>query len=111
MQIKELKPKQFENFVENNILGNYCQTSAYAKLMEENGYKSLYIGLIDEYNHIIAASLLLIKKLNLIFKYAYAPKGFILDYSNKELIQTFTTKLKDFLKKKRIRWKKDVKEI
>ncbi len=102
MEIKELKKTEFENYIKRSILGNYCQTEGYAKLMEQNGYTPLFIGLIDEYNHIIAASLILIKKLNPFFKYAYAPKGFVLDYSNKERIDIFTKKIKDYLKKKRI---------
>lgn len=102
MELKELKIDEFETYVQKSILSNYCQTAGYAKLMEQNGYNSLFIGLIDEYNHTIAASLILVKKIDFFYKYAYAPKGFILDYSNKELIEIFTKKIKEYLKKKRI---------
>ncbi len=102
MELKELKKTEFENYVQNSILGNYCQTEGYAKLMKLNGYNSLFLGLFDDYNHLIAASLLLINKLNCFYNYAYAPKGFILDYSNRETIDLFTKKIKTYLKKKRI---------
>ncbi len=102
MHIKELNIKEFENFVDNNPLGNHHQSFNYALLMAENGYDYDLIGYVDEYNRIYAASLILIKKLNYLFKYGYAPKGFIIDYFNKKILKEFTDDLINYYKKKHL---------
>ena len=102
MHIKELNIQEFENFVDNNPLGNHYQTFNYALLMAENGYDFELIGYVDEYNNIHAASLILIKKINPLFKYGYAPKGFIIDYFNKKLLKEFTNDLIYYYKKKHL---------
>ncbi len=102
MFIKELSIHEFEKFVENNPLGNHCQTYNYALLMAENGYEYELIGYVDEYNRIHAASLILIKKLSHFFKFGYAPKGFVLDYFDQELLKNFTDAIIDYYKKRRL---------
>lgn len=102
MHIKELNIQDFEDFVDKNPLGNHYQSFNYALLMAENGYDYELIGFVDEYDHIHAASLILIKKINHIFKYGYAPKGFIIDYFNKQLVKDFTDALINYYFKKRL---------
>jgi lipid II:glycine glycyltransferase (peptidoglycan interpeptide bridge formation enzyme) len=102
MRIKELTIREFESFVDNHPLGNYYQSFNYARLMGENGYEYEFIGYVDEYDRIFAASLILIKKLSHFFKYGYAPKGFIIDYFNKKLLKDFTDDIIDYYKKKLI---------
>lgn len=100
MHIKYLSIQEFETFVNKNILGNCYQTFEYASLAKENGFNYSLVGLVDEHNHVKAASLIIIKPLTKFLKYGYAPKGFILDYFNKDLLNTFTNMLIDFFKKK-----------
>lgn len=102
MHIKELTKNEFEDFVDNNPLGSFHQSFNYALLMTESGYDYDMIGYVDEYNHIYAASLILIKKLSYKFKYGYAPKGFIIDYFNKNLLKSFTNDLIAYYKKKKV---------
>ncbi len=100
MHIKHLSIHEFETFVDKSFLGSYYQTYEYALLMKENGYDYEFVGLVDEYNNVHAASLILIKKLTKLYKYGYAPKGFILDYFDYNLLKEFTNKIIDFYKKK-----------
>ena len=58
----------------------------------------LYIGLKDNNNNILAESLLLKKKTPFNMCYIYAPRGFLIDWNNKELVKEFTKELKIFLK-------------
>ena len=102
MQIKEISIEEFEDFVDKNPLGNHYQSFQYALLMAENGYDYELIGYVDNYNHIQAASLILFKKINHIFKYGYAPKGFIVDYFNTNLLKDFTDALINYYYKKRV---------
>lgn len=96
MHIKNISIYEFENFVLNSPIGNYYQTIEYATLMKENGYNYEIIGLFDEYDNVHAVSLILIKKLTKFFKYGYAPKGFIIDYFDKDLLQEFTNKVIEY---------------
>ena len=64
MVIKEISVDEFQNFVNNSPLGTYYQTRNYALLMGNYGYDYDFIGFINEYNQIKAASLILIKKEN-----------------------------------------------
>lgn len=99
MHIKELSIDEFTNYANNHYLNNYCQTINYALLMGEYGYEYELIGLTDD-NKIYAASLILTKKLTDNILYGYAPKGFLIDYSNKELLNDFTKKITYFFKDK-----------
>ena len=89
MQLIELTISQFDEFAANHPLRNYCQSSAYAKFMGEQGFSYDYIGYEDDSHNLVAASLILYKKIGMFKKYAYAPKGFLVDYYNVELLKSF----------------------
>ena len=63
MRIVELKIDEFDEYSLNHELGNYCQSSLYAKVMGELGFNYDYIAMIDDTKDIVAASLILYKKL------------------------------------------------
>lgn len=100
MKIVEIKLEEFNEYSYNHSLGNYCQSSQYAKVMGEAGYNYDYIAMIDESKEIVAASLILYKKIGFFFKYAYAPKGFLIDYEDEELTKTFIKLLTNYYKKR-----------
>lgn len=100
--ICELTAKEFDNYAINHLLANYYESSNYATLMSKVGYDKKYIGYKNKHGELKAATLLLIKKINHIFKYAYAPKGFLVDYNNNDLLEDFTKKLKTYAKKEKI---------
>jgi len=102
MILKELTLEEFQEFVKNSPLSTHYQTLNYALLMGENGYDYEMIGFINEYNQIKAASLILFKTIKFHLRYGYAPKGFILDYFNEELVKEFTKALKEYYKKKHV---------
>lgn len=98
--LKELTNQEFNNFTNSFPLYSIYQTSEYGFLMNTVNYDSIFLGLMDD-NKILAASLILIEKES-IFKYAYAPKGFLIDYNDKLLVEKFTELIKDYLNKKRV---------
>lgn len=102
MKIVKLTPEQFDNFSVNHPLHTYYQTSAYGNLMSSEGFDPHYYGFINDQNILIGASLILIQKLFLGYKYAYAPRGYLIDYDNKDLIIDVTNKMKRFLAKNSI---------
>ena len=102
MSIRELTIDEFNAFVRNSPLGTHYQTFNYALLMGENGYEYELVGMFNEYNQLKAASLIFFKNLKMHYKYGYAPKGFILDYFNQEIVSEFATLLKSYYKKKKV---------
>lgn len=66
--------------------------------MNHQGFDSIIIGLVDNDNHILGAGIVLIKKIRSI-KYAYAPRGFLIDYNDYNLLEIFTTLIKKYLSK------------
>lgn len=100
MKIKVLTNDEFLEFSKRFRPSSMYQTVEYALTMNSNRYDSLLVGLVDD-NKLLAASLIIIQKING-FRYANAPRGFLIDYNNKELLTTFTKLLKKFLGKKDI---------
>lgn len=87
---------EFNKFAKTYNIYSIYQTYEYAQVMQNQDFKTLIVGLLDNNNNILAASILLVEK-KLAFSYAYAPRGFLIDYSNYELLKVFTKKLKKFL--------------
>ena len=101
MYIKELTNKEFNDFTNSYSSYSIYQTSEYGFVMNNQNYTSVFLGMIDDNEKIVAASLILIEK-SAMFKYAYAPKGFLIDYNNKYLVEEFTNLIKRYLNKKKI---------
>lgn len=101
MYIKELTNAQFNKFTDSFIDSSIYQTSEYGFIMNTQNYNSLFICAFDNLDKMVAASLILVEKDGM-FKYAYAPKGFLIDYSDKLLVEEFTNLIKEYLGKKKI---------
>lgn len=96
MQLRELTELEFNEFVNQFPNFSIYQTKEYGSIMNQEKCTSVYVGLIKE-SRIVAASLLIIRKING-FKYASAPRGFLIDYTNFQLLSEFTKQLKKYLK-------------
>lgn len=102
MKIVILTPEQFDNFSVEHPLHSMYQTSNYGELMKKCGYNINYYGFIDDNNNLLGATLIIDQILFASYKYAYAPRGFLIDYTNKDLLKEATDKLKKFLGSKKI---------
>ncbi len=100
MEIKELTNEEFDKFSRNYPLSSVYQTKEYALTMNKEGYNTLLLGLFNN-DKIVAATLILVETINK-FKYAYAPRGFLIDYNNYELLKIFTNLIKKYLGKQSI---------
>ncbi len=98
MQIKQLTNEEFNIFKNSFKDSSIYQTVEYGFVMNHQGFDSVILGLVDNEEHIIGASLILIKK-SKNTKYAYAPRGFLIDYTNYNLLEIFTNLLKKYLSK------------
>ena len=88
--------KEYDDFVVNFPSTSFMQTSRWAKV--KNVWDHDIVGLYKNKKLICAAQIL---KRNLFLgkKLFYIPRGFIIDYKNKELLKEFVSKLKTYAKK------------
>lgn len=101
MTLRELTTDEFARFTNVFPLYSIYQTPEYAFVMNHQNFDSMFLGMIDAENHIVAASLILIEKFAH-FKYAYAPRGFLIDYNNASLLKIFTELVKQYLGKRSV---------
>ena len=101
MKLVNLTTKEFKEFSDKHPQITFHQTEEWANLKKVNGWNSHFIGLKDN-NKIKGAALLLSKKIPIIKKYMfYSPRGFLIDYNNKDLLKEFTKLLKEYIKKEK----------
>ena len=100
--ICELTAQEFDKFAINHELANYYQSSNYAELISKFGWDTKYVGYKNKHGELKGATLLLIKKIKKIFKYAYAPKGFLINYKDEKLLEDFTKQITKYAKKEKI---------
>lgn len=93
MKIVTLTPKQFDDFAKKHKYRNYFQTSKYANTISTQGFKVHYLGILDNYNKLIGATLILYKEIFMNKKIAYAPRGILFDYTNSQNVNTLAKKL------------------
>ena len=99
MKIVKLNAAQFDKFSSTHKYRNYYQTSMYANVMSKFGYKSQFIGITDENNKLIGASVLIYKEVFMKNKIAYAPRGILFNYEDEEKTLELSETLKKILGK------------
>ncbi len=102
MKIITLTEDEFNSFSSKHKYNTYFQSSIYAQFANINdGFNIHYLGYVDENNKLIGASLMLYKTLFWGYKYAYSPRGLLIDYENSNIINEITKELKSLLKKQK----------
>ncbi|MBR5369880.1 MAG: peptidoglycan bridge formation glycyltransferase FemA/FemB family protein [Bacilli bacterium] len=99
MKFRELTEEEYKSFWENHPLKTFLSAVEISKLREKSNWNTNYVG-VEKNNKIIAATMLLshIRRFN---KYEfYSPRGYLLDFNNKELVDYFTNELKKYIKEK-----------
>lgn len=103
LKLVNLEKEKFDDFVFNHPQkSHFLQSQAWGEFSKiKKNLIPHYLGLVDQENEIIAATLLLEKKLPLNLCYFYAPRGFVIDYKKKEILKIMTQKIVDFAKKRK----------
>ena len=101
MKVVTLKPDQFDNYAKNHRYRSYYQSSTYANVMIKFGYSAQYLGVVNDNNKLIGATLILYKKLYMSYKIAYAPRGILYNYENNENLEDMIEAIKKLLNKKK----------
>ena len=100
MKLVELNKEEFKKFADKHAQITFHQTEEWANLKQKNGWIPYYVGLKDD-KTIKAGAMLLAKTVPIIKKKLfYSPRGVLIDYNDKELLEKFTKEIKKFLKEK-----------
>ena len=98
---REVNKEIIDKFNSNNDKGHIFQTSLWADVKKEWTVK--FLAAFDKNNEIVLSATLLLRKAPYINAYmGYIPRGFVCDYTNKELLIEFTEYLRSFSKENNI---------
>ena len=103
MKLIELEEKNFDHYVKSHPeKSHFLQSATWGKFSHKvRNLKPFYLGLIDDNKNIVGATLLLRKSLPLGLCYFYAPRGFVIDFKDENLLKNMTKEIVAFSKKKR----------
>ena len=101
--LKTIEKEKFDNYVSNHKeKSHFLQSLSWGEFAKvKKNLTPYYLGLVDEKDNIKAATLLLQKSLPMNLCYFYAPRGFVIDFKNKDLLKEFTKKVVEFVKEKK----------
>lgn len=99
MKIVKLSSSQFDKFAESHRYRNLYQSSMYANVMIKFGFRAQFLGVVNDQNKLMGASLLLYREVFMRSKIAYAPRGMLFNYENESDVKELVSKLKKVLGK------------
>lgn len=99
MKIVTITPEQFDRYASKHRYRNYYQTSVYGNTMRKFGFNIHFLGITDDSNTLIGASLIIYREVFMGHKIAYAPRGILFNYDNPTQVQELAEKLKKILGK------------
>ena len=87
LKLQNIEKEKFDSFVKNHkTKSHFLQSLSWGELSKvKKNLTPYYLGLVDDENNIVAATLLLQKHLPMNECYFYAPRGFVIDFKKKEL--------------------------
>lgn len=101
MKLREINKKEFMDFCEETPVNNFWQTKEYAELSRKKGWHTYFIG-IDQNGKIKAATILLSRELKFFKrKVFYAPRGYIINFKDLELLRFFTKEIRNFIQNRK----------
>lgn len=100
--IENIEKERYEEFVKKHPKSHFLQSYAWGEFAKkEKNLTPHYVGLENDKHQLVAAALLLEKHLPLGYCYLYAPRGYVIDFKDYELLKTFTEEIKKYAKKKK----------
>ena len=102
-KLQIIEKEKFDNYVKNHKLkSHFLQSLSWGELCKtKKNLTPHYLGLVDDKNNIVAAALLLQKHLPMNLSYFYSPRGFVIDFKDKDLLKDFTNKIVEYVKKRK----------
>lgn len=90
---------EYENFVKNHpCKSHFTQSWAWGELKAKEDGSIYRVGMRNEEGELVATALLIKYKRRFFKPYLYCPRGYVIDFFDKELVKEFTSCIKDFAK-------------
>lgn len=100
MKLEELTEVEYRAYWEQHPLKTFLSAPEIGHLRQKSNWHVIYLGL-KENDQILAATMLLGHKRHFNCYEFYSPRGFLIDFSNQDLVNTFVTEIKKYLKKRK----------
>jgi len=103
LRLKNIEKEEYDNFVKDHkTKSHFLQSLSWGEFAKaKKNLTPYYLGLVNEKEEIVGATLLLEKKLPMNYTYFYAPRGYVIDFKKKELLREMTKKIVEFVKSKK----------
>ena len=101
MQIKTISIQKYHEYLDTIHEKEFLQSDYQGMKFSQRGWEVEYIEAIKD-GKTVAFSMIACMPLMKVFKYCYIPRGFFMDYHSKEDVISFTSSLKEYLKKKNV---------
>ncbi len=98
MKFKVITEKEYQKFWDKHPQKTFLSSVEIGNLRKQNGFGVDFLGVFDD-DKLVAAAMVTSKVRRFNKKDFYCPRGPLIDYNNKELVEYFIEKLKDFAKK------------
>ena len=97
--IDNISKEEYQEFANNHSKSHFLQSYEWGEFCKVTKNQiPHYVGMKNKKGELVAATLLLEKKLPFSLSYMYSPRGFLLNYNDKNLIKIFTNFLKKYMK-------------
>lgn len=100
--IENLDEKEYNEFIKKCSYTSFMQSLEWGTFCKNGKNKQdFYVGVTDDKGKILCASMIQETKLLFGYSYMYAPRGYVMSYPNKKVLQFMTDNLKKYLKKRK----------
>lgn len=97
MQFIEITKEKYRDFWENHPLKTFLSAPEIGDLRKSNGWDVYFVG-VEEKKKLVAAAMLVSHKRHFGKYEFYSPRGVLVDFENKELLEYFLNGIKKFVK-------------
>ena len=97
MEFLEITEEEYRKFWENHPLKTFLSAPEISELRKKSNWNTYFVG-VKENKKLIASTMLLAHKRHFGKYEFYSPRGYLLDFNNKELVDYFTNEIKKFVK-------------
>ena len=103
LKLKNIEKEEFDNYVSSHkTKSHFLQSLSWGEFSKaKKNLTPYYMGLVNDNDELVGATLLLEKHLPMGLCYFYAPRGFVIDYNKKELVREMTLNVVKFAKSKK----------
>ena len=98
MKFETITEEEYRKFWESHPLKTFLSAPEISELRKKQNWDTYFVG-VKEKNKLIAATMLLSHKRHFGKYEFYSPRGYLLDFNNKDLVDFFTKEIKKFIKK------------